>query len=149
MKRRRAPPHRPESQRWRWCVLNALDLVGVWGRGPLTRHDWIARYRPTSHGPSAERAWVRMLEGLREVGVYYTTRPTGGDSRPGERGSGNGVHWELTLEPGALVRVAQLARVLDDWLCEQAPIGGARAREQEDRWLEARRARQLRRKRTA
>lgn len=109
MTRYRRP--RPERQHWRWCVLNALDLVQVWGLAPITREAWIARYRPYSRASAACKSWERMKEGLVDIGIHYTV------PRIGARYAG-----AIELAPAAPALVERLGRVLDAWLAQQPPM---------------------------
>lgn len=95
-----APAARPRDRLWRWAVLNAVDLVHVWGGGPVPRDAWTRRYRPDGRAASVQRAWDRMKRGLRAVGVPYRCTADG-------------------LELSDLAAIERLAKALDAWLIEQ------------------------------
>ena len=100
----------PEIQHWRWCVLNALDLVQLWGHGPVSRDEWVRRYRPGYSPRAQDQAWVRMKRGLRSLGLALAVGKDG-----------------VTLPRGSVDRVRRWAEILDEWLLEQSPLSGRRA----------------------
>ena len=130
----------PEVQTWRWAVLNALDLLQTWGRGPISARAWIARYRPDAKRAAAEKAWERMKQGLTALGLPYHTIVI-------HQSEGSGaVRWAMELGVEVPGRVERLVARLDAWLFDQPNLDRvAVATERTRRWRARRAAAKQRR----
>lgn len=94
-------PPGPADSWWRHAVLDALDLLHVWGADPVSRTEWTKRYRPGASAAASAKAWERLKGRLRSLGLSWTTNHNAG---------------EIQLDEPSRQLVSELVRVLDEYL---------------------------------